>query len=66
MAFFLPIPDQLKTVLCVQAGMPSAVLPIIFIRKHGGDLQMAISIIVATSLISLITMPLWLSLTLGR
>ncbi len=66
MAYFLPIPDQLKTVLCVQAGMPSAVLPIIFIRKHGGDLQMAISIIVATSLLSLITMPIWLSLTLGR
>lgn len=66
MAYFLPIPSQLKTVLCVQAGMPSAVLPIIFIRKHGGDLQMAISIIVATSLISLITMPIWLALTLGR
>jgi malate permease and related proteins len=65
MAYFLPIPGQLKTVLCVQAGMPSAVLPIIFIRRHGGDLQMAIRIIVITSILSLITMPIWLSMTLS-
>ena len=64
MAYLLPIPPQLKTVLCVQAGMPSAVLPIVLIRQYGGDLQLAIRIIVATSVLCLITMPAWLSLAL--
>jgi predicted permease len=64
MAYLLPIPPQLKTVLCVQAGMPSAVLPIVLIRQYGGDLQLAIRIIVATSVLCLLTMPAWLSLAL--
>jgi predicted permease len=64
MASFLPIQPSLKTVLCVQAGMPSAVLPIVLIRQYGGDLQLAIRIIVATSVLCLLTMPAWLSLVL--
>lgn len=64
MAYLLPIQAQLKTVLCVQAGMPSAVLPIVLIRQYGGDLQLAIRIIVATSVLCLLSMPLWLSLVL--
>jgi predicted permease len=62
LSIILPIPVSLKTVLCVQAGMPSAVLPIIFVRKYGGDLQLAIRIITATSIFCLFTMPLWLSI----
>ena len=65
MAFWLPISEDLKTVLCVQAGMPSAVLPIILVRQYGGDLQLAIRIIVATSVLCLFTMPAWLSFALG-
>jgi predicted permease len=64
MAYLLPVPPQLKTVLCVQAGMPSAVLPIVLIRQYGGDLQLAIRIIVATSVLCLLTMPAWISLAL--
>ena len=64
MAYLLPIPPSLKTVLCVQAGMPSAVLPAMLVRQHGGDLSMAVRIIVATSILSLITMPAWLSFVL--
>ncbi len=66
MAFYLPIPESLKVVLCVQAGMPSAVLPIVLVRLYGGDLQLAIRIIVATSVLCLITLPAWLSFALGR
>lgn len=62
MAYTLPLPPTLKIVLCVQAGMPSAVLPIVLIRQHGGDLHLAIHIIVATSVLCLFTLPAWLSL----
>ena len=64
MAYLLPIPASLKTVLCVQAGMPSAVLPAVLVRQYGGDLQMAVRIIVATSILCLVTMPAWLSFVL--
>jgi malate permease and related proteins len=64
LAYYLPLPLPLKTVLCIQAGMPSAVLPIIMIRQYGGDLQLAIRIIVASNVVAMITMPLWLSLTI--
>lgn len=66
MALSLPIPESLRIVLCVQAGMPSAVLPIILVRLYGGDLQLAIRIIVATSVLFLFTMPGWISLALCR
>ena len=65
MAVFLPMPRDLKTVLCIQAGMPSAVFPIILVKRYGGDPQLAIRIIVATSLLCLFTMPAWVSLALG-
>ncbi len=58
-AFFLPISHDLKIVLLIQAGMPSAVLPIVIIQHYGGDLQLAVRVVVATSIGSLVTMPLW-------
>ena len=62
LALFLPISNELKIVLCVQAGMPSAVIPIILVRQYGGDLGLAIRIVVATSVVALFTMPIWLAL----
>jgi malate permease and related proteins len=62
LALTFPLPEQLKTILFIQAAMPSAVLPIMFIRTYGGDLQLAIRIIVVTSLVSLITIPIYLSI----
>lgn len=62
LALCLPISNELKIVLCIQAGMPSAVIPIILVRKYGGDLGLAIRIVVATSVVALLTMPIWLAL----
>ena len=59
LALFLPLSPELKMVLCIQAGMPSAVVPIILVRQYGGDLSLAIRIVVATSVVCIITMPLW-------
>lgn len=65
MALFLPIPHDLRIVLLIQAGMPSAVLPVVLIQHYGGDLQLAVRVVVATSVVSLLTMPIWLSLIFG-
>lgn len=62
LALFLPISNELKIVLCVQAAMPSAVIPIILVRQYGGDVTLAIRIVVATSVVAVFTMPIWLSL----
>lgn len=61
-AHVLPLSNELKIVLFIQAGMPSAVLPIMLVRQHGGDLSLAIRIVVATSVVCIITMPIWLAL----
>lgn len=60
-AHVLPLANELKIVLFIQAGMPSAVLPIMLVRQHGGDLSLAIRIVVATSVLCIITMPIWLA-----
>ena len=61
MALLLPIDFALRAVLVVQAAMPSAVFPIVLARIHNGDVPTAIRIVLATSLVGLITIPLWLA-----
>jgi hypothetical protein len=57
---FLPISLELKRVLVPQAAMPSAVIPIILSRLHNGDPPTAIRVVISTSVVGLITIPLWL------
>lgn len=56
-AKFLPIIDELKLVLIVQASMPAAVTPILLTRIYGGQPHVAVQVVMATSLVALITMP---------
>jgi malate permease and related proteins len=63
-AKFLPCSLELKRVLVVQAAMPSAVFPIVMAKHYGGDQGTAVRVVAATSLVSLITIPLWLKLGL--
>ena len=60
-AKYLPIIPELKQVLVVQAAMPAAVSPIIVARHYGGSPGVAVQAVLATSLVALITMPLWIS-----
>jgi malate permease and related proteins len=52
---------ELKQVLVVEAGMPSAVLPIVLARHYGGAPGTALRIALSTSLLALVTLPLWIS-----
>lgn len=54
----------LATVLVVQAGMPAATFPIVLARLYGGEPMVVIRVFVSTTLLCLLTMPLWISVGL--
>ncbi len=60
-AKLLPINDTLKSILAIQAAMPAAIFPIILTKLHHGDVPVALQVVMGTSLVGLITIPLWLS-----
>ena len=60
LAKFLPCSIELKHVLIVQGAMPSAVLPIVLAKHYGGDARTALQVALGTSLLGLVTIPLWI------
>ncbi|MFK7910505.1 MAG: AEC family transporter [Akkermansiaceae bacterium] len=64
-AKFLPLATELKQVLVIQAAMPAGMFPILMSRHYGGRADVAIQVVVATTLVSLLTMPLIVSLGLA-
>lgn len=59
LAKFLPCSIELKRVLILQGAMPSAVLPIVISKHYGGDARTAVQIALGTSVLGLLTIPLW-------
>lgn len=59
-AKWLPLSPELKRVVLVQAAMPTAVTPIILARVYGGQPLVAVQIVLATTVVALFTIPLWL------
>jgi len=60
-AAFMPgLSVELKRVLLVQAAMPAGILPIVLSRHYGGEASVAVKVVLATTLFSVVTMPLWL------
>ena len=64
LARWLPCPVELRRVIMVQAAMPCAVIPVILSKHYGGDPGTALRLILATSVVGLLTIPLWLQLGL--
>jgi predicted permease len=60
LARLLPASVELKRVMLLQAAMPAAVFPILMARHYGGDPATALRIVVSTSLVGLVTIPLWI------
>ena len=57
----IPAAPALRSVLVVQAAMPSAVFSIVLAKIHGGDMPAALRVVLGTSLVGLVTIPLWLT-----
>lgn len=51
---------ELRQVMIIQAAMPAGILPIVLSRHYGGEPKVAIRVVLATTLASIITMPLWI------
>jgi len=56
---------ELRQVIVIQAAMPAGILPIVLSRHFGGDPSVAIKVVLATTLASVVTMPLWIRIGTG-
>lgn len=50
----------LQQVLLLQAAMPAATFPIVLVRLYGQDVGTAVQVVLGTSLMAIVTIPLWL------
>ena len=64
-ARYLSASLELKQVLLIEAAMPAAVFPIVLARHYGGDTLTAVRVVVATSAIGFLTIPMWVRFGLG-
>lgn len=60
-ARLVPAPTVLKQVLLVQAAMPAALTPVLLAKIYGGRPTVAVEVVVASTLLSLLTLPLVLA-----
>ena len=61
-AKYLPASVELKRVIVLEAAMPAAVFPIVMARHYQGDPATAMRVVIGTSVVGLVTIPLWIRL----
>ncbi len=59
-AWLFPFPSELKAVICVQAAMPCGLFPIVLARHFDGAPDVALRLVLGTTLLSFLTIPLWI------
>lgn len=57
----LPVPVELKMVTAIQASMPAGMSTVVIVKYFNGDAESSVPVILATTLVSTFTMPLWIS-----
>ncbi len=60
LAAILPVGQELRQVIVLQAAMPPAVFPLIMAKHYGGHVATALRVVFWTSFIGLLTIPLWI------
>lgn len=65
-ALFLPLSEDLRRLLVVQAAMPAAIFPIVLARLYDGQPRVAIQVVLITSLACLATAPFVIAWGLAR
>lgn len=60
-AKWLPFTIELKRVLVIQAAMPAGMLSLVIARHYGGQPLVAARVIVATTILGLLVIPLWIA-----
>lgn len=64
LARWLPCPTELRHVMVIQAAMPCAVVPVLLAKHYGGEPALALRIILVTSVLGLLTVPMWIQVGL--
>lgn len=65
LAKVLPISPELKRVMLVQAAMPAGIVPILIAKHYGGQPLTAVQVVLGTTAVGLLAIPLWLRFGLG-
>jgi predicted permease len=56
-AKYLPLSTDLRQILVIQAAMPAGMVSIMMARMYGGRTAVAVQIVIATTVLSLLTLP---------
>lgn len=59
-AILLPLPSPLPEIIVIQAGMPCGLFSIVIAQHYGGNSRISLLVITWTSLVGIITLPLWI------
>ncbi len=59
-AMLLPISSELKKVIVVQSALPAGIMPIALAKHYNGQPIVAFRIVVATTIVGLLAIPLWI------
>ncbi len=59
-AMWIPCSVELKRVLVVQAAMPCAMFPLLVTKQEDGDVALALRLVLWTSAVGIVAIPLWL------
>lgn len=54
--------DDIRKVLVIQSAMPAAMFTIVIAKHYGGDTGVAVAVVLSTTIIALVTIPLWVVL----
>lgn len=65
LAMILPVSQELKRVMMVEAAMPAGVIPILIARHYGGQPLTAVQVVIGTTIVGLVAIPLWLRIGLA-
>lgn len=64
-AKFLPCSYELKRILVVEGAMPTGILLIVIAQHYGGHSLTAVRVVIGTTVLGVLTIPLWLRLGLA-
>ncbi|MEO0510768.1 MAG: AEC family transporter [Verrucomicrobiota bacterium] len=64
-AFLFPLSVEMKRVMLIQAAMPCAVFPIVLARHFDGSPEVALKVVLSTTLVSFATIPIWIGIGMG-
>ena len=62
LAWALPLDPLVRRIMVIQSAIPSAVIPVILAKRFGGQPDVGTQILLATTLCSVLTLPLWLAM----